>query len=64
MFASNSTPVWLLMIFSAISVYGAPQIKKLVSRHVDNNQKQNICTFLIMLVVIAVVVTLSVMIWP
>ncbi len=58
----NATPLWLLMVFSAVSYFGYPRIKKLVSRYVAEATAQNLYTFLILLVVMAFVVTLSVMI--
>lgn len=55
----NSTPIWLLLIFSEITVLGYPRIKKFVSKHVSDDAKQSLCTFIIWLVVMAIVVSLS-----
>ncbi len=40
----NATPIWLLIIFSAVSCFGTPQIKKYVSKHVTDEEKQNFYT--------------------
>ena len=55
----NATPIWLLRIFSAIGVYGYPRIKKFVAKYVHDNDKQSFYTFIIWLIVLIIVVTLS-----
>lgn len=60
----NATPVWLLIVFSAISVYGIPRIKKLVAIHINDEEMQKVYTFIIWLVILAIVVTLSVIFFP
>ena len=58
----HATPIWLLLIFTAIFYFVTPRVKRLVSKFVTDGDKQNLCTFLIMLVIGAVIVTLSVVI--
>ncbi len=55
----NATPIWLLMIFSAITVFGYPRIKTFVSKYVSDGEKQSLYTFILWLGVMVVVVTLS-----
>lgn len=66
MFAKNpnATPVWLLIVFSAISVYCFPRIKKIVAKYVRDEEIQKFSTFIIWLVILAIVVTLSVIFFP
>lgn len=58
----NSTPIWLLMIFAAIAVFGYPRIKKIVSKYVNDDAKQSLYTLIVWLVIAAVVVTLSMLV--
>lgn len=60
----NATPIWLLIIFSAISYFGIPRVKKIVSKYVKDEEMQRFYTFLVWLVVLALVVTLSIIIYP
>lgn len=60
----NSTPIWVLMVFSAVSCFGWPKIKKFVSRYTDDGDKQNFFTLILMIATGAVVVTLSVIVCP
>lgn len=60
----NATPIWLLIIFSAVSCFGTPQIKKYVSKHVTDEEKQNFYTSILWVVLLVIVVTLSVIFVP
>lgn len=60
----NTTPIWLLIVFSAISVYGFPRIRKFVVKYVNDEEMQKFYTFNIWLVIGAIVVTLSVIFFP
>ena len=60
----NATPIWLLLVFSAVSYFGIPRIKKFVSKYVADKEKQNFCTFILWLGLLVIVVTLSVIFFP
>jgi hypothetical protein len=60
----NATPIWLLMAFSAISCFGFPRIKKFVSKYTSDGEKQKFYTFILWLVLGAIVVTLSMVFFP
>lgn len=60
----NDTPIWLLILFSAISYFGIPRIKKFVSKYTSDGEKQKFYTFILWLVLGAIVVTLSVIFFP
>ncbi len=60
----NATPIWLLIIFSAVSCFGIPRIKKYVSKHVTDEEKQNFYTSILWVVLLVIVVTLSVIFVP
>lgn len=56
----DATPIWVLMIYSAVTVFGYPRIKRFVSKYVSDSTKQSLYSFILWLVVGAVVVTLSI----
>lgn len=58
----NSTPIWLYLIYAAVFAFGTPRIKRLVSKYVSDSGKQNLFTFIIMVMIGVVIVTLSVVI--
>ena len=62
MFTQNphATPIWLLIIFSAVSYFGYPRIKRFVSKYISDKAKQSFYAFIILLVIEAIVVTLSI----
>lgn len=60
----NATPIWLLIIFSAVQYFAIPRIKKYVSKYITDEEKQKFYTFIIWLVLLVIVVTLSVIIFP
>jgi len=60
----NATPIWLLIVFSAISYFGIPRIKKYVSKYVTDEEKQKFYTFILWSVLLVIVVTLSVIFFP
>ncbi len=60
----NSTPFWLVIVFAAITTFGYPRIKRFVGKHVSDKSKQSFYSFGLLLVVMAVVVTLSVIFVP
>lgn len=64
MFTNNphATPIWLLVIFGVVTTLVPPRIKRMVSKYVTDNDIQNLCTFIIMVVIGLIIVTLSVLI--
>lgn len=60
----NATPIWLLIVFSAISCFGIPRIKKFVSKYTSDGDKQKFYTVILWLVLLVIVVTLSVIFFP
>ena len=60
----NATPIWLLIILSAISVFSFPRIKKFVGKYIQDEEMQKFYTFILWLVLGATVATLSVIFFP
>lgn len=58
----DATPFWLLIIFAAIFYFGYPRIKRFVSKYSSNKNLDRLWAILIILVIEAVVVTLTVII--
>ncbi len=60
----NATPIWLLMIFSVVSYFAWPRIKRFVSIYTDEEENQKFFSMILIIMVMAIVVTLSVIIFP
>ncbi len=64
MFTQNpdATPIWLLIIFSGVFYFGYPIAKRLVAKYSSNKTTQSFWALLIMLVIGAIIVSLSMLI--
>lgn len=60
----NATPVWLLMIFSAVAMFSYPRVKKIAARFTDSEETQNFFSIIMMMAILAIAVTISVILFP